>query len=469
MRTMTGSVAARIAEASAVRPSARQLAWQRREFYGFVHFGMNTMTDREWGLGHEDPALFDPDALDAAQWVAAAKDAGMTALILTCKHHDGFALWPSAFSSHTVAASPWRNGRGDVVRELADACTAAGLGFGVYLSPWDRTEATYGTGEAYDDFFVGQLTELLTHYGEIVSVWLDGAVGEGPDGRVQHYDWDRYYRVIRELQPNAVIHICGPDVRWCGNEAGHTRAEEWSVVPESLRNAERVSARSQHTDDPAFARQVRSDEEDLGSRAALCASDEELVWYPAEVNTSIRPGWFHHASEDEQVRTADELFGIYRRSVGGNSTFLLNVPPNRHGQLSANDIRVLRELGDRVRELSERDLASAGAVHWEDEQLRVSWSAPVLIDTVVLGEDIAQGQQIDGVVVETTGENGTIELARAESIGYRRIIDLPPQHVSDVTVRVTSTRGPVAFSEFAVLRPSAFATARRTGEHTRDR
>jgi alpha-L-fucosidase len=343
--TTDGLTPERLREAASVVPSARQWEWQKTEFYGFIHFGMNTMTDREWGLGHEDPRLFDPIAVDTDQWVAAAAAAGMRGLILTCKHHDGFALWPSAHSAHTVAASPWRDGQGDLVAEVAASCRRAGLKFGVYLSPWDRTEASYGSGDAYDDFFVAQLTELLTGYGDIFSVWFDGANGEGPDGRRQLYDWDRYYALVRDLQPDAVISVCGPDVRWCGNEAGHTRADEWSVVPHELRSAERTAEASQKVDDGEFSRAVRSDTEDLGSREALAGYRGECVWYPAEVNTSIRPGWFHHPAEDDAVRTAEELFTLWRRAVGGNATFLLNVPPAADGRLGAPDVTALVGLG----------------------------------------------------------------------------------------------------------------------------
>ena len=347
---------------AAVRPSPRQLAWQAMEFYGFIHFGMNTMTDREWGDGRADPAIFNPAGLDADQWVTALKSAGMTGVILTCKHHDGFCLWPSDVTAYTVASSPWRGGRGDVVAEVADAARRHGLRFGVYLSPWDRAEASYGSGVAYDDFFVAQLTELLTRYGPVFSVWLDGANGEGPHGRRQAYDWERYYAVIRERQPDAVISICGPDVRWCGNEAGATRPDEWSVVPRALRDAERIAARSQHADDGAFARLVRSDDRDLGSRAALAGYEDDLVWYPAEVNTSIRPGWFHHPAEDGAVRSADELFDIYLRAVGGNSCLLLNVPPARDGRIPDTDVAVLAQLGRRIEDFRSRRVAATATV-----------------------------------------------------------------------------------------------------------
>ncbi|MDF2989851.1 MAG: Alpha,3/4-fucosidase [Microbacterium sp.] len=459
--------AARIAEAVAVVPSPRQLAWQRTEFYGFIHFGVNTMTDREWGLGHEDPAIFDPASLDAGQWARAMKDAGMRGVILTCKHHDGFALWPSAVSSHTVAASPWRGGRGDLVAEVAAACREHGLKFGVYLSPWDRTERSYGSGEAYDDFFVAQLTELLTGYGEIFSVWFDGANGEGPNGRTQYYDWDRYYEVVRRLQPDAAISVCGPDVRWCGNEAGQTRVDEWSVVPRSLQDAERTADRSQKVDDGAFSRAVRSDENDLGSRAALLATDEPLVWYPAEVNTSIRPGWFHHPAEDDQVRTPHELFEIYRRSVGGNATFLLNLPPNRDGLLSAPDVASLRELGELIRGLRTRDIARDAELSftsapvasasltdldpatgvWSPQLgddrpgVTLRWPAPRELAGVVVREDIARGQLVERVEVYAADEGGESRLVgAADSVGYERIIDLDDVTTDRLTLVFSRSR-----------------------------
>ena len=206
-----------------ITPSPRQLRLQEMEFYAFVHFTVNTFTDREWGDGTENPAIFNPTGMNADQWVEAIKASGMKGLILTCKHHDGFCLWPSKHTDHTIAASPYKDGKGDIVGEVAAACQRGGIGFGVYLSPWDRNQPLYGTGKPYDDYFVAQLTELLTQYGEVFSVWFDGACGEGPNGKKQYYDWERYYATIRRLQPNACIHVCGPDIRWCGNEAGDTR------------------------------------------------------------------------------------------------------------------------------------------------------------------------------------------------------------------------------------------------------
>ncbi len=445
----------RIAEASAVRPSPRQLAWQQLEFYGFIHFGMNTMTDREWGLGHEDPALFYPARLDADQWVESLASAGIRGLILTCKHHDGFCLWPSAATRHSVAASPWRDGRGDLVAEVSAACARRGMQFGVYLSPWDRTEPSYGTGAGYDDFFVAQLRELLSNYGPVFSVWFDGANGEGAGGKKQYYDWDRYFAVVRELQPDAVISVCGPDVRWCGNEAGHTRPNEWSVVPASLRDAERTASNSQKADDGKFSRLVRSDEQDLGSRAAIAASNDALVWYPAEVNTSIRPGWFHHAREDAEVRSAGELFDIYRGSVGGNATFLLNVPPDRSGLVSAPDRVVLSQLGQRIADLYAADIASEASASpslneagtWTIDatggRLVLSWPEPRRIDGVIADEDITLGQQVERLLVEVrTADGRWLPVAECGSVGYRRILSFAAVESDAVRLSVTAARGP---------------------------
>ncbi|WP_328722822.1 alpha-L-fucosidase [Streptomyces sp. NBC_00247] len=460
---------------SEIRPSARQLAWQEMEFYGFIHFGMNTMTDREWGEGHDAPALFDPSDLDADQWVASLKSAGMTGVILTCKHHDGFCMWPSDATDYSVASSPWRGGSGDVVAEVADAARRHGLKFGVYLSPWDRTEASYGSGGAYDDFYVAQLTELLTRYGPVFSVWLDGANGEGPNGKRQTYDWERYYAVVRELQPDAVINVCGPDVRWCGNEAGETRPDEWSVVPRALQDAERTASVSQQADDGVFSRLVRSDDRDLGSRAALAGHESDLVWYPAEVNTSIRPGWFHHTAEDSQVRPVDELFAIYQRAVGGNSCFLLNVPPAADGRLRDADVAALGGLGRRIEEFRSRrveatatvtsgtpgDVATAwpGAADtaWRPDgtdarpAVTLTFDGPRRIEAVVLGEDITEGQRVEHVVVRGSLAGEWTTLAETNAVGYQRILTFPAAEADTVVFEITATRDTPVVARVAAI------------------
>lgn len=481
-----------VARLTAVRPHERQLAWQAMEFYAFIHFGMNTMTGREWGLGHEDPALFDPDALDVDQWMRSIASAGMTGVILTAKHHDGFCLWPSELTTHSVASAPWRDGSGDLVAEVAESAARHGLRFGVYVSPWDRTESSYGSGRAYDDFFVAQLTELLTRYGPVFSVWFDGANGEGPDGRVQTYDWDRYYATIRRLQPDAVISVCGPDVRWCGNEAGHTRTNEWSVVPGSLRDAERIAQDSQQVDDGRFSRLVRSNDEDLGSRTALSGHLDDLVWYPAEVNTSIRPGWFYHRGEDSAVRTAEELFEIWCGSAGGNATFLLNVPPDEHGLVAAPDVRELARLGEliaqfRARVIPARAVPSSvrgldavgdrdrdrGGDDVGDGELAEGFSAelgprrdttwhpdpadaapavtlafdgPRSVGAVVVSEDIRHGQRVEAVTVSAIVDGQDVVVCRASSVGYRRVLRFPAITVSGLTVTIGSSRGTPAIA-----------------------
>ena len=422
-----------------IRPTHRQLEWQKMEMYAFIHFGMNTMTDREWGEGHEDPSLFNPDRVDVDQWMRALVSAGMTGVILTCKHHDGFCLWPSAYTTHTVASSPWREGRGDLVREVSDSAARHGLKFGIYLSPWDMTEQTYGQGQAYNDFYINQLVELLTHYGPVFSVWLDGACGEGPNGKVQAYDWQRIYDTVRALAPEAVISVCGPDVRWCGNEAGSVRANEWSVVPASLREAERTAENSQKVDDGEFSRQVASADEDLGSREALADYDGPLAWYPAEVNTSTRKGWFHHEAEDTQVRGVDELFSIWLGSVGGNATFLLNVPPNRHGVLADADVKVLTQLGARIADFRSRRIE---AEREDSEVVTLRFAANERVSAVVLEEDIARGQRIDEAIICALTEAGEeSEIARVHSVGYRRIVTLPsPVEARVLRIAVVASR-----------------------------
>ncbi|WP_326570247.1 alpha-L-fucosidase [Actinacidiphila glaucinigra] len=474
---MTAAASARTL--AAVRPSERQLTWQEMEFYGFIHFGMNTMTGREWGEGHDDPALFDPSELDADQWVRALKAAGMTGVILTCKHHDGFCMWPSDATAYSVAASPWKDGKGDVVAEVADAARRHGLEFGVYLSPWDRTEASYGSGTGYDDFYVAQLTELLTRYGPVFSVWLDGANGEGPNGKRQSYDWERYYAVVRELQPDAVINVCGPDVRWCGNEAGETRPDEWSVVPRALQDAERTASRSQQADDGTFARQVRSDDQDLGSRAALAGHEDDLVWFPAEVNTSIRPGWFHHEAEDSQVRSVDELFTLYLRSVGGNSCFLLNVPPAADGRLHQADVDALEGLGRRITDFRARRIDATATVSsgtpgdiatvwpgrtkssWragEDDarpSVTLAFGGPRTVEAVVVGEDITQGQRVEHVVVRGALDGVWTTLAETGAVGYQRVLTFPPTEVDTIAFQITATRDTPVLARVAAIGASS--------------
>lgn len=450
--------------ASNVTPSQRQLEWQKLEFYAFCHFGTNTFTGKEWGDGNCSPLLFAPKRFDAEQWVTEIKNAGMKALILTCKHHDGFCLWPSKYTDYSVKNSPFRNGNGDVVKEVSDACKKYGIKFGVYLSPWDRHEKTYGTGEQYNDYFVNQLTELAENYGEIFCFWFDGACGEGKNGKVQTYDWNRYFALIREKQPNAVLSICGTDVRWCGNEAGKYRTAEWSVVPSYVGNQQYTAERSQQSDDINFSKRINGTASDLGSRNAI-EGVSDFIWYPCETDVSIRPGWFYHKSQDFRVKSVKKLMNIYYGTVGGNSALLLNIPPDKNGLISKYDVRVLRKLGKRLRqEFSENSAVNAKAsASSETEENKASnvisengfWQCvegdlcpeitlefdePVKIDKVVLRENIETGQQIEKFEIFAETDGGFTKISSGETIGNKRICVINPVKVQKIKVKITSYR-----------------------------
>lgn len=450
-----------------VVPSKRQFEFQQLEFYSFVHFTVNTFTGKEWGEGTESPSIFNPVKFDAKQWVSAVKAAGMKGLILTCKHHDGFCLWPSKYTGHTVANSPYKDGKGDIVKEVSEACKEAGIKFGVYLSPWDRNNQAYGQGKLYDDYFVNQLTELLTNYGDVFDLWFDGACGEGKNGKKQLYDWNRYYEVIRTLQPNACINVCGPDIRWCGNEAGDTRPAEWSVVPKRTADTEKIASQSQKEDDESFRkRKVMAWDQDLGSREIL-AGEEELIWYPAEVNTSIRPGWFYHESEDSKVRPLEELLRIYYNSVGGNATFLLNIPPTKEGLFHENDVKRLEEIGDYLREAFKVNLAenakfSADSClegygienivnddyesYYTTEDgitqavIEVSWKERQTMKHIVLKENILCSQRIEKFRVEAEQNGKYITLYNGTVVGYKRIIPIEPVETDKIRICIIDAR-----------------------------
>lgn len=470
--------------AAKVVPSPRQLAWQKMEFYAFCHFGMNTFTGKEWGDGTASPALFQPTDFDADQWAKAVKSAGMRGLILTCKHHDGFCLWPSKYTEYSVKNSPFRNGQGDVVREVADACKRNGLKFGIYLSPWDRHEQTYGQGEPYNTYYKNQLRELLTEYGELFCVWLDGACGEGKNGKVQKYDWQGFYAVMRELQPNAAICISGPDVRWIGNEAGVCRKSEWSVVPSWLSVNEFIAEKSQKTDDKNFAKKHNAMTLDLGSRKAI-KGETDLIWYPAEVDTSIRPGWFYHENEDSKVKSIDRLYKIYLNSVGGNASLLLNIPPDKTGKIHAEDAMVLDSFGRLLkREFPENLLEKArasstsevdnehraafalsddenfwqAALDDEKPELIVDFGQETRFDSVILQENIATGQQIEefDLFIQKKGSNRWKRVGKYTVIGYKRICRLKKAYTTrKIRIRIRSHRGKATLLHVAAYKRDA--------------
>ncbi|MFN2110559.1 MAG: alpha-L-fucosidase, partial [Anaerolineae bacterium] len=436
----------KIFEAAHVCPSARQLAWQKLELMAFFHFTVNTFTDQEWGDGTEDPRVFNPTQLDPSQWLCIARNAGIKLAILTAKHHDGFCLWPSRYTEHSVKHSPYKNGHGDVVREFVEACRAFDVRVGLYLSPWDRHEATYGS-DAYNDYFNHQLTELLTGYGPIAEVWFDGACGEGPNGKRQVYDWERYYRVIRSLQPEAVIAISGPDVRWVGNEDGVAREDEWSVVPASTLDQDKLAADSQHQEavrpDIGDARAL-----DLGSRARILEA-ERLVWYPAECDVSIRPGWFYHAFQDEYVKTPEMLVDLYFKSVGRNAALLLNLPPDPRGLIHEKDVQHLEGMRRILDATFAHNLADGAGVtashakdgfmaqatldgdpdtYWttgdgqETAVLEYDLGAEKTFNVVLLQEHIAVGQRIERFVIEAHTSGGWSPVAQGGTVGYKRLL-----------------------------------------------
>ncbi len=429
-------------------PSPRQLAWHKWETYAFVHFGMNTFTGREWGQGNEDPALFNPTDFDPDQWMAAFKAAGFKTVILTAKHHDGFCLWPSRLTKHSVASSPWKGGKGDVVREVADACRRAGLRFGVYLSPWDRHEPTYGQGEPYNDFYIGQLTELLTQYGPIAEVWFDGACGEGPNGKRQVYDWERIRATVRRLQPRAVMFSdAGPDVRWIGNESGVANETNWCLLEPSRMQVGQPNP------------------------GQTMGHPDGSAWIPGECDVSIRPGWFYHGEEDDKVKTPDQLVELYFLSVGRNASLLLNVPPDRRGRLADPDVASLQEFGRRIRRMFRtnflRGAAAKASSVWRDrgsfgpdkavdgdpntywaagERTRSGWLEADMgrereIDCVEIREPIRLGQRVARFTVAAWDGSAWKTVAEGTTVGAKRLLRFEPVRTSKIRLDVLEARG----------------------------
>ena len=443
-------------------PSPRQLAWHKLERYCFVHFGPNTFTGEEWGSGKEPTDVFNPKKLDCRQWCRAFKDAGFEGVMITAKHHDGFCLWPSKFSTHTVAQSPWKNGKGDVLKELSDACKREGLRFGVYLSPWDRNHPSYGTPE-YNEIFKSMLREVLTHYGPVFEVWFDGANGEGPNGKRQIYDWPGFVKVVRECQPNAVIFSdAGPDIRWVGNEDGYAGETNWGMIDRSK-----------------FAPGVA----DTG---VLNRGDEKGPdWVPSECDVSIRPGWFWRASEDSKVKSVEKLMDIWYGSVGRGSNLLLNVPPNSDGLISDVDVKRLKdfdtalkmEFGREVKAkdvwnlLGDTDQAGSAGKGFRRENMidgkfdtcfmPPDWAKKVTLEfsferrrelfedrwkpaikAVEIREHLPLGQRVRSFVIRTEHE-----AIRVSTIGNRRVVKLSGKPTSNVVIELTDNRDCPAISE----------------------
>lgn len=427
-----------------VLPSKRQQRLAEKPFYLFMHFGMNTATGREWGVGNEKVTDFTIKKINAAQWIKCAQSSGATGIILTCKHHDGFCLWPSDYTSFSVKYSDFE---GDIVKMVSDECRKAGLDFGVYLSPWDMHEPTYGTPD-YNDYFCNQLTELLTNYGAISEVWFDGA--KGADAKAFEYDWQRYYKLIRELQPDANIAVCGPDIRWVGNEGGKTRKSEFSVVPSYLKIAETVAEKSQHAESDAGGMKKRtSTDEDLGSRDLL-KNCPELCWYPAEVDVSIRKGWFYSKKTNFTVKSAKKLFNIYLNSVGNNCTLLLNVPPSDKGTIHINDAVALRSLGNKIEELYSKPVLveKFGMLKETDGMLDFTFDSEKKLKYVILKEDIRYSQRVEAFDIFLKKENGNyVHVYSGTVIGSCKIAKIKGKKCTGARVIIRQSRSAPVLSE----------------------
>jgi alpha-L-fucosidase len=441
----------KIRQSAQVIPTPQQLSWQQLEMTAFIHFTINTFTNLEWGHGNESPEIFNPTQLDAHQWVKTLKDAGMKMVILTCKHHDGFCLWPTQTTQHSVASSPWKDGKGDVVRELKAACDEMGMKFGVYLSPWDRNASCYGDSPAYNEFFRKQLTELLTWYGKVDEVWFDGACGEGPNGKKQEYDWVSYYELIRQLQPDAVTAVMGEDIRWVGTESGYGRETEWSVTPYAPGGRPEMEAINKKLNLDATS-------SDLGSRE-LVAKAEHLFWYPAEVDVSIRPGWFYHPSEDNQVKSLEKLVDIYFSSVGRNAVLLLNVPPDTRGLIHEIDVARLQEFGNYIRKTFQNNLLQSAksspkkaskaidtdaSTYFSTNELpaivEFTFKAPQQFNVVMLQEAIEKGQRVEKFKVEALINHQWIDIANGTTIGYKRLLRFPTVESKRVRFTIEEAR-----------------------------
>lgn len=430
------TAAEKIEMASRLVPTPQQLEWQRMELTAFLHFGVNTFTGREWGDGTEDPAIFNPTSLDCEQWVRTLKESGFKMAIITAKHHDGFCLWPTKTTRHSVASSSWKGGKGDVVRELRDACKKYGIKFGVYLSPWDRNASCYGDSPAYNQFFIEQLTELLTNYGEVHEVWFDGANGEGPNGKKQIYDWDAILKTIRRLQPKAVTAIMGDDVRWVGNEKGIGRETEWSAT--ALTPGIYPRSGEQNKELGIFGKA-----KDLGGRD-IVARATELFWYPSEVDVSIRPGWFYHADQDKQVKSLNHLTDIYFKSVGYNSVLLLNIPPDLRGLINENDVQRLKEFSSYLKKTFARNYVLKGNEAWHGTSGTVRQydiQKDALVNAFMIQEDISKGQRVESFLVEAYKDGSWIHMAEGTTIGYKRLVRFSDTRPERIRVTIRSARG----------------------------
>lgn len=468
-------------------PDAKQIAWQELEYYGFVHFNMNTFSDREWGFGDEKPEMFNPTDLQPRQWAKVASEAGMKGLIITAKHHDGFVLWPSAYTEHSIKNSPWKDGKGDLIKELAEACKEYGLKFGIYYSPWDRNHPDYGKPE-YITYMRNQLTELLSNYGDIFEVWFDGA--NGGDGyygganearkvdKLTYYDWPNTYKLVRELQPGAMMFSDGgPDVRWVGNEHGFAYESTWSNL---MRD-------SVYAGMPEYPEKYATGQEN-GTH-----------WVPAEADVSIRPGWYYHKYEDHKVRTLPQLLEIYYKSIGRNSSLLINFPVDTRGLIHENDVEAIMNLSKKVKEDFAVNLAAQAIASADDERgkgyevenvldddYETYWTTldggktgEIIIDfgkvttfnRLMIQEYTPLGQRVKSFVLEKEVNGNWEKIAEGTTVGHKRILRFPDVSASKIQVKFTDGKDIPVISKVGIynapklLLPPSYSRA-TTGEVT---
>jgi alpha-L-fucosidase len=452
-----------ISQAAIVVPTPQQYSWENTELIAFTHFGMNTFTNSEIGDGKTIPSVFNPTNFNPDQWVKVLKAAGFKMLILTAKHHDGFCLWPSKYTKYSVKYSKWKNGKGDVVKAVSDACHKYGLEFGIYLSPWDRHEKSYGT-QQYNIHYLDQLQELLTNYGKISEVWFDGY--RGPGAKKQVYAWSKFYALIRKLQPDAVISGQAPDVRWVGTESGYGRDTEWSVVPINVSSVEKLeNSKAKFPVDQVFIPKDMMGK-DLGGIDKLKTASV-IKWYPSEADVSIRPGWFYHSDQDSKVKTGKELADIYFNSVGKNSELLLNVPPDKEGLINSIDADHLMDMRRILDGTFNTNLAEGAKVYATNEKKGFDasfvidnnnndyWTTDKGVDTAsitfgllstktfdaaMLEENIRAGQRIAKFELETWDANAWKTFTEGTTIGHKRLLRFPEVSTAKVRLVIEKSR-----------------------------
>ena len=382
-------------------PTADQLNWHKLEYYAFIHFGPNAFTDKEWGDGTEKEEIFNPTQLDCRQWARVCKAAGMKGIIITAKHHDGFALYPSKFSKHTVRESKWKDGKGDVLKELSAACKEFGLKMGIYLSPWDRNHPAYGTPE-YNQVYVNMLKEVTTQYGDLFEVWFDGANGEGPNGKKQIYDFPLFNKTVKMYQPHALIFSdAGPDIRWVGNEKGFAGETNWNTI-----NGNQL-----------FAAYDKPEHLNVGD-------EHGTHWIPAECDVSIRPGWFYHKNEDNKVKTDTVLMDIWNKSVGRGSNLLLNLPVDSRGLVHENDEKALMNFKKLREETFKNNLLKTGTFtkDFSKDSYDITFTKAQTFNCLVIQEDLRYGQRVKKFFIQIKENGAWKNITSASTIGNKRIV-----------------------------------------------